>query len=238
MRAARTLDKSRPPTVTRRPRTAAALAGFRVATNSSLKSYSIEMTEYWVSNRRPTAVRNGPLAQSSRAEVITNLRGLFGKDTQEKTSTDVNKLIRTVLGLVYIDLRKHSIETQVNLNEQPAPIIGNDVQLQQVILNLVMNAIESMNATESRVLSIKSETTRHNSVCVSIADTGSGMPTSVAFLNQCSRPKPAAWEWVFRSASPLSRATMVVSGCRLMRPEARSFILSCRCTAGTRVNLI
>ena len=52
------------------------------------------------------------------SDVITNVRELFGKDTQEKTPTDMNKLIRKVLALVYIDLRKHSIETQLNLSEQ------------------------------------------------------------------------------------------------------------------------
>jgi signal transduction histidine kinase len=55
-----------------------------------------------------------------------------------------------------------------------------------VILNLVMNAIESMNSAESAVLSIKSETTEHNGVRVSIADTGSGI--SLANLNRIFRP--------------------------------------------------
>jgi C4-dicarboxylate-specific signal transduction histidine kinase len=77
-------------------------------------------------------------------DVITNVSAMFGKDVQERKPADLNKLLRTVLGLVYIDLRKHSIETQVNLNEQLPLVIGNEVQLQQVILNLVMNAIESM----------------------------------------------------------------------------------------------
>jgi C4-dicarboxylate-specific signal transduction histidine kinase len=120
------------------------------------------------------------------SEVITNVRGLFGKGTQEKTPTDVNKLIRTVLGLVYIDLRKHSIERQVNLSEQLPPVIGNEIQLQQVILNLVMNAIESMDSAEPRVLSIKSETSEHNGVSVSITDTGSGI--DVANLNRIFKP--------------------------------------------------
>ena len=115
------------------------------------------------------------------------MRRLFRKDTQEKTSTDVNKLIRTVLGLVYIDLRKHSIETQVNLNEQLPPVIGNEVQLEQVILNLVMNAIESMNlAAEPRVLSIKSEISEQNGVRVSIGDTGSGIDSTN--LNRVFKP--------------------------------------------------
>ena len=106
-------------------------------------------------------------------DVITNIRGLFGEGAQEKNPTDVNKLIRVVLGLVYLDLRKHSIESQVSLNEQLPPVVGNEVQLQQVILNLVMNAIESMNSAEPRVLSIKSENSGHKDVRISIADTGS-----------------------------------------------------------------
>jgi signal transduction histidine kinase len=121
------------------------------------------------------------------SEVITNVRGLFGKDTQEQTPCDVNKLIRTVLALVYIDLRKHSIESQVNLSEQLPPVIGNAVQLQQVILNLVMNAIESMvSAAEPRVLSITSKSNEHNTVLVSIADTGSGI--DVVNLNRIFKP--------------------------------------------------
>jgi signal transduction histidine kinase len=119
-------------------------------------------------------------------DVITNVRRLFGKDTQNKIVTDLNRLIRIVLGLVDIDLRKHSIESQVNLNEQLPPVIGNEVQLEQVILNLVMNAIESMNSAEPRVLSIKSEITEHNGVRVSIADTGSGIDP--ANLNRVFKP--------------------------------------------------
>jgi signal transduction histidine kinase len=82
--------------------------------------------------------------------------------------------------LVYIDLRKHSVETQMSLGEQLPPVIVNEVQLRQVILNLVMNAIEAMNAAEPRLLSIKSENTGHHSIRVSIEDTGSGIDPSQA----------------------------------------------------------
>src|SRR6516164_7254872 len=146
----------------------------------------------WLSSESPNIGRardamNKVVAAGHQAsDVITNVRGLFGKDTQEKTSTDVNKLIRTVLGLVYIDLRKHNIESRVNLNERLPPVIGNEVQLEQVI-NLVMNAIESMNlAAEPRVLSIKSEITERKGVQVSISDTGSGIDP--ANLNNVFKP--------------------------------------------------
>ena len=67
---------------------------------------------------------------------------MFRKDTQDKSPVDINKLIWTVLGLVYIDLRKHQIDLQSELGDQLPPVLGNQVQLQQVILNLIMNAIE------------------------------------------------------------------------------------------------
>jgi len=147
----------------------------------------------WLSRETPDlgrardAMNKVVAAGHQLSDIVTNVRGLFGKDVQEKTPTDLNKLIRTGLTLVYIDLRKHSIEAQVNLSEQLPLVIGNGVQLQQVILNLVMNAIESMaSAAEPRVLSIKSESAERNRVLVSIADTGSGI--GVANLGRIFKP--------------------------------------------------
>jgi len=140
----------------------------------------------WLSRENPDigrardALDKVVVASHHASDVITNVRAMFEKDTQEKTPIDVNELIRSVLGLVYIDLRKHSVETQMSLGEQLPPVIVNEVQIRQVILNLVMNAIEAMNAAEPRLLSIKSENTGHNSTRVSIEDTGSGIDPSHA----------------------------------------------------------
>src|SRR5262249_10108824 len=111
-------------------------------------------------------------------DIIANIRAMFSKDTQEKGSVDINKLIRSVLELVYMDMRNYGIESRVNLEEKLPPIIGNEVQLQQVILNLVANAIESMRSVEPRGLAIKSESDGHNCVRVSVEDTGSGIDPS------------------------------------------------------------
>jgi signal transduction histidine kinase len=146
----------------------------------------------WLSRENPDIGRardamNKVVAAGHQAgDVITNVRGLFGKDTQEKTPTDLNTLIQSVLAVTSTDLHKHSIESQLTLNEQLPPVVGNEVQLQQVILNLVMNAIESMDSAEPRVLSIKSENTGHNGVRVSIADTRSGI--SLTNLNRVFEP--------------------------------------------------
>jgi C4-dicarboxylate-specific signal transduction histidine kinase len=139
---------------------------------------------HWLSGENPNVGKaqdalNQIVAAGHRAsDVVTSVRAMFRKDTQEKGPVDVNKLIRSVLGLVYIDLRKHSIELRAALIEGLPPVIGNEVQLQQVILNLVMNAIEAMSSAEPRLLSIKSEVAEHDTVHVSIADTGSGIEPS------------------------------------------------------------
>lgn len=112
------------------------------------------------------------------AGIITNVKAMFSKDTQEKSAVSINELIRAVLGLVHIDLRRHRVETQISLDSQLPPVLGNEIQLQQVILNLVMNAIEAMRSTEPRLLSIKSKVNQHGSVHVSIEDTGSGIEPS------------------------------------------------------------
>ena len=160
------------------------IAGMVAMANAAVRWLSREIPDI---GEARDAMNNVVATGHHASDVITNVRELFGKDTQEKTPTDVNKLIKKVLALVYIDLRKHSIETQLNLSEQLPPLIGNEVQLRQVVLNLVMNAIELMaSVAELRVLSIKSESTEHNSVLVSIADTGSGI--DVANLNRIFAP--------------------------------------------------
>jgi signal transduction histidine kinase len=159
------------------------LTGIVTMANAALRWLSRESPDI---GRARDAINKVVESGHHASDVVTNVRNLFGKDAQEKVPTDVNKLIKSVLAVIYMDLRKHSIESQVNLTEPLPSIVGNEVQLQQVILNLVMNAIESMNSAESAVLSIKSETTEHNGVRVSIADTGSGI--SLANLNRIFRP--------------------------------------------------
>ena len=76
----------------------------------------------WLSREKPdigraqNAMNKVVEAGHQASDVITTVRGLFGKDTQEETPTDLNTLIQSVLELVSIDLRKHNIESQVNLS--------------------------------------------------------------------------------------------------------------------------
>jgi signal transduction histidine kinase/ABC-type uncharacterized transport system substrate-binding protein len=120
------------------------------------------------------------------SDIITSVKSMFRKDTQDKSWVDINEVIWTVLGLVYIDLRKHQIDLESGLDDQLPPVLGNQVQLQQVILNLIMNAIDSMRSVQPRALSIKSKLNGHDSVQVSIEDTGVGIDP--ANLSQIFKP--------------------------------------------------
>ena len=91
---------------------------------------------------------------------------------------DINKLVLSVLALVQIDLQKQKIELQTQLDDRIPVVLGNQVQLQQVISNLVMNAIELMGSLQTRVLRIKTELSQSNTVQVLIEDTGTGIKPS------------------------------------------------------------
>ena len=125
---------------------------------------------------------NGIVSDGHRAsDIVTNLRAMFKSDVQEKTLVDINKLVLSVLALARIDLQKHEIDLQTQLDDRIPEVLGNQVQLQQVVLNLVMNAIEAMSSLKTRVLRIKTELSQSNKVHVSIEDTGTGIkPSDVA----------------------------------------------------------
>ena len=84
-----------------------------------------------------------------------------------------------------IDLQKHEIELQTQLDDRIPEVLGNQVQLQQVILNLVNNAIESMSSLKTRVLRIQTKLNASNTMHVSVEDTGTGIePSDLARLFQ------------------------------------------------------
>ena len=135
----------------------------------------------WLSGESPNVekaretLRQIVEATHRASDVVGSVRAMFNKGTLDKSAVDINKLIQSVLGLVYFDMRQHSIESQIYLGEAVPAVIGSEVQLQQVILNLIMNAIESMSAVEPRVLTIKSESNGDDKVRISVADTGNGI---------------------------------------------------------------
>ena len=78
-----------------------------------------------------------------------------------------------------IDLDKSGIQVQTQLDEQIPVVTGDKVQLQQVTLNLVMNAVDAMQSVERRVLRVQSQRSKPDKVTISIEDTGRGIDPSV-----------------------------------------------------------
>ena len=135
----------------------------------------------WLAADRPDIAKARELladianAGHRTSEIVVSIRAMFKKETNERGPVDINHLITTVLAIVRIDLRKNGIVLRTQLDEQ-LPIVECDrVQIQQVVLNLVMNAIDSMHSLEPRVLEIRSERSKPDFVHVSIEDTGTGV---------------------------------------------------------------
>jgi len=114
-------------------------------------------------------------ASHRASQIITDLKSMFRKETGDKFEVDINRVIRTVMGLVSADLQKHNIELNLELTDRLPSILSSHVELQQVILNLVMNAIDAMRSVHPRVLSVKSKLNEFHGVHVSIEDTGIGI---------------------------------------------------------------
>jgi signal transduction histidine kinase len=109
--------------------------------------------------------------------IVENLRAMFKKDANPHERVGVNGVIRSVLGLTHHEMQKNSVMLQTALSGEPAPyVLGDRVQLEQVFLNLIMNAIEAMNAASGRnVLGVKTEIGKNGEILITIADSGSGI---------------------------------------------------------------
>jgi signal transduction histidine kinase len=110
------------------------------------------------------------------AAVIERVRAMFKKGDLNRTAFDLNGLVEDTLPLVRGELQKHRVLVRSELNEQLAEVIGDRIQLQQVLLNLITNAIDAMAATdEPRVLYVKSDVHADGGVKVLVTDTGTGV---------------------------------------------------------------
>src|SRR5436190_4571555 len=109
-------------------------------------------------------------------DVIGNIRANFKTDGRDRASFDFNELIMEASLLCDSDLQKHRVTLQVVPDNKLPQVWGNRIQLQQVLLNLIMNAVDAMATSEGpRVLSVKSEECEPGGVRISIADTGTGI---------------------------------------------------------------
>lgn len=111
-------------------------------------------------------------------DIIHHLRSFVKKQTPEITRLDVNKVIREVGDFMKTYAREQRATIRFSLTKGPLPVLGDRIQLQQVILNLVRNGLDAMANldTSSRVLNIQTSRTEIGEVEVGVLDHGMGLP--------------------------------------------------------------
>lgn len=110
------------------------------------------------------------------SKVVTSIRTMFLKGAQERAPLDLNRLIDAVLAQCRDEARLGRISVSTQLESDLPPVIGNPVQLRQVLTNLVENAVDAMRSTaRPRLLRITSQRIEFGEVLVAIADSGTGL---------------------------------------------------------------
>ncbi len=111
------------------------------------------------------------------SEVIRRVRALANKTDIEKVPLDVNDVVREAIALVQHELTSHRVSLRMELAPALPMILGDRVQLQQVIINLVMNGMEAMQSVtdQPRELAIGSHQNETRQVLVSVTDSGVGI---------------------------------------------------------------
>jgi C4-dicarboxylate-specific signal transduction histidine kinase len=112
-------------------------------------------------------------------EVICRIRNLFKKAPPRRDRFEINGAIREVIEIVRGEAVKNGVTVQTELPDHLPHIHGDRVQLQQVVLNLIINAIQAMSGlTEGiRQLHIGTESVGEDGVCVAVRDSGPGLST-------------------------------------------------------------
>jgi len=122
-------------------------------------------------------VKDGTVAGA----IVGRIRLLFKKGTPQRELVDVNEVIREMIGLLHGEVTRFSISVRTELARDLPHIIGDRVQLQQVMMNLIVNSIDAMkDGVGTRELAIKSRREEPDQLIVCVSDTGVGLPPQQA----------------------------------------------------------
>src|SRR5437867_980513 len=156
------------------------LSGIVTNANASLRWLAAENLE---EARNSVALMMDDAQRAS--EIITRIRSLVKKAPPQKDWLDINQTIREVIGLARNEIQRNGVALETQLSDDMPLIFADRIQLQQVMLNLMMNAIEAMSgaADGPRELLVRSGPNESQGVLVSVQDSGPGLdPKSVDHL--------------------------------------------------------
>jgi signal transduction histidine kinase len=116
------------------------------------------------------------------SEIIARVRSLAKGEQPRRDPVNLNDVILEALAAAQRDITQHGIVLEIDLDAKLPNIVADKVQLQQVIANLVLNAIDAMDKTpwQERTLTIASTCDTTGEIVVTVADTGCGIATDVA----------------------------------------------------------
>jgi len=111
------------------------------------------------------------------SQIFDNIRDLFRANDQTRVPVNVNKMILGVLDMLQGELAEHHVATRTELMPEPTLVMGHQGQLQEVLLNLIRNAIEAMDETkvDVRELRLSTASRDHDGAIISVLDTGPGI---------------------------------------------------------------
>ncbi len=150
------------------------LSGIITNANTCLKMLAADPPN--VAGAQETArrtVRDGNRA----ADIIRRLRTLFGKREATSEAVDLNEAAREIIALSWSDLQRSRVIVRAELAEHLPPVVGDRVQLQQVILNLLLNAADAMSGVDDRPrqVVIRTERPQREAVSLTVKDVGVGL---------------------------------------------------------------
>ena len=174
----------------------------------------------WLSREQPDLVEARAAADratqgaTKASEVIARIRSLTTKATPEKSRVQLNQVIKETGALAAGQASRNHVAIELELSPDLPYVLGDSIQLQQVVLNLLMNGIEAMShVTDPRTLVIRTETQSGGQIRVSVKDSGIGIRADVM---------PRLFEPFFTTRSqgmgmglPISRSIIEAHGGRL-----------------------
>ena len=113
------------------------------------------------------------------SEIINRLRSLYKKDSPKREWVAINEVISEMVGMLRSEARRHGVSIRADLKDHLPMTVADRVQLQQVLMNLMLNAIEAMKDTGG-VVTVKSQLAEDGQIEISVNDTGPGLPLGKA----------------------------------------------------------
>jgi two-component system sensor kinase FixL len=113
-------------------------------------------------------------------QIVGRLRQFMSHGDAERRPESLSKLITEANALALVGSREHGIEVQLQLDQDADEIFADRVQIQQVLINLIRNAIDAMTDSSARSLTIRTESGPADFVTISIEDTGTGVGEAIA----------------------------------------------------------